>query len=399
MASEQQNSSLHLPLHAVRRVVIKLGTSIVTKETGGLNAGLIGPIVSEIAGFQKSGKQVVLVSSGAVGLGAWHLSLPHERRNDLVTKQACAAVGQNLLMHAYEALFRAHRIKIAQVLLTEEDFTDWTRYQNLRRTMEKLLKLGVLPIVNENDTVSIAEIKNLGTNGQRVFSDNDRLAALVTSKLGADLLLLLTDVDGLQARSADKNNGKQPSVIPLVTDITTDVRALAAGPSHVGRGGMITKLDAAEVAMRTGVVIIANGTRPEILARIFSGEAAGTVFDSSSRLNGRKRWIAFASNTRGTVEINQGARRALVRGKASLLVSGVVRVINSFGAQDVVSVVDDEGNEFARGIANFDSAETLRLAEAKNGQRKRAKDRVLITRDNLVVTEQGVEEIKSEMSS
>lgn len=389
MASEQQNSNLHLPLHAVRRVVIKLGTSIVTTETGGLNTGLIGPIVRDIASFQRTGKQVVLVSSGAVGLGAWHLGLARERRNDVVTKQACAAVGQSLLMHAYEALFRAHRIKIAQVLLTEEDFTDWDRYQNLRRTMEKLLKLGVLPVVNENDTVSIAEIKNLGTNGQRIFSDNDRLAALVTSKLGADLLLLLTDVDGLQARSEGKSNGKQPSVIPLVTDITADVRALAAGPSHLGRGGMITKLDAAEVAMRTGVVIIANGTRPETLTRIFSGEAVGTVFDSSSRLNGKKRWIAFASNARGTVEINQGARMALRRGKASLLVSGVVRVINDFAAQDVVSVVDDEGREFARGIVNFDSEETLRLAAAK-GQRQRAKDGVLITRNNLVVIEQGV---------
>ncbi len=384
MDQESNNSSLHLPLHAVRRVVIKLGTSIVANETGGLNSALIGAIVREIARFRSTGKQVVLVSSGAVGLGAWHLGLPRERRNDVVTKQACAAVGQSLLMHAYEALFRAHRIKIAQVLLTEEDFTDWDRYQNLRRTMEKLLKLGVLPIVNENDTVSIAELKSIGKNGQRVFSDNDRLAALVMSKLGADLLILLTDVDGLLSRGPGKTN-QSPSVVPLVTEINAGVKALAAGPSQLGRGGMITKLAAAELAMRAGVVIIANGTRPNTLSSIFSGEGIGTVFVSSSRLRGKKRWIAFGSNARGTVEINQGARAALARGRASLLVSGVVRVINEFAAQDVVSVVDDEGREFARGIVNFASDETLRLTTAKNGQRQRAKDRVLITRNNLVV--------------
>jgi glutamate 5-kinase len=390
MDHQKQNSSLHLSLHAVRRVVIKLGTSIVTKETGGFNTGLVGPIVREIARFRRAGKQVVLVSSGAVGLGAFHLSLASERRNDVVTKQACAAVGQSLLMHAYEALFRAHRIKIAQVLLTEEDFTDWDRYQNLRRTMEKLLKLGVLPVVNENDTVSIAEIKNLGRNGQRVFSDNDRLAALVTSKLGADLLILLTDVDGLQSRSAGGTNGNQSPVIPLVTDTTKDVKALAAGPSQFGRGGMITKLEAAEIAMRAGTVIIANGTRRDTLPWILKGEAVGTVFDSSSRLRGKKRWIAFASNTRGTVEINQGARAALLRGKASLLVSGVVRVINDFAVQDVVSIVDTEGREFARGIVNFNSLEALRLMGSKDKQRQRAKDQVLIARNNLVVTDEGV---------
>src|SRR5262245_8246598 len=192
-SGKQLEDSWKNNLQTAKRVVIKLGTSLLTSDTGGLNIELLKGIARDVATLQREGRQVVLVSSGAVGLGAFHLGLAGERRNDVVMKQACAAVGQSLLMASYEQLFAAHRVKIAQVLLTEDDFINWQRYQNLRSTMERLLKLGVLPIVNENDTVSIAELRSIGKNGQRVFSDNDRLAALVMSKLDANVLVLLTD--------------------------------------------------------------------------------------------------------------------------------------------------------------------------------------------------------------
>jgi len=372
-------------LHTARRIVVKLGTSIVTNETGELNKELVKSIVRDMATLRKEGRQLVLVSSGAVGLGAGQLSLNDELRNDVVMKQACAAVGQSLLMSAYERFFRAHKIKVAQVLLTEGDFVNWHRYQNLRRTMERLLKLGVLPIVNENDTVSIAELKSVAKDGQRVFSDNDRLAALVMSKIGADVLVLLTDVDGLMSRVPGE--GSAAALIPLVKEITPHLRELAAGPTKKGRGGMVTKLEAAQIAMHVGIAVIANGRKPKALSCIFRGEPCGTVFDSSRRLRGKKRWIAFATNVRGELVVNEGACEALLRGKASLLASGVVRVVNEFAALDVVKVVDEQGNEFARGIANFESRECLRLIASVDKKRQRAKEWVLITRDNLVLKE------------
>ena len=384
MSHENQKSTCYLSLHAARRVVIKLGTSVVMSATGEFNVECVQGIVREIAELRRQQRQVVLVSSGAIGLGAGHLGLSIERRKDVVTRQGCAAVGQSLLMHAYEQLFRAHSIKIAQVLLTEDDFADWARYQNLRRTMERLLKWGVLPVINENDTVSIAEIKNLDTKGQRAFSDNDRLAALVMSKLGADVLVLLTDVDGLFSEPQTTDSRNAP-VIPIVTEITPALKALAAGPSQSGRGGMITKLEAVQIAMRGGTAVIANGRRPDSLSRIFKGEAVGTVFLASSRLRGKKRWIAFATNVRGRVVVNEGAREAVRHGKASLLTSGVVEIPTNFAAQDVVGIFDTQGQELARGIANFDSDEALRLMSSTDIKRRRAKDRVLIRRDNLVV--------------
>jgi glutamate 5-kinase len=374
-------------LQAARRVVIKLGTSVVTNKQGELNLEHLEPIVRDISILSRTGRQIVLVSSGAVGLGAGHLGLATERKNDVVMKQACAAVGQNLLMAAYERLFRTHQLKIAQVLLTEDDFINWSRYQNLRRTMERLLKLGVLPIINENDTVSTAELKGSSANGHRVFSDNDRLAALVMSKLGADLLVLLTDVEGLLSSGPRANNGIAPAVIPLVTEITPELSTLAGGPTRQGRGGMAAKLEAAKIAMQVGTAIIASGRQPNVLARIFDGERIGTLFDSSTRLRGKKRWIAFATNVSGQLVVNHGAREAVLRGKASLLASGVVHVLNEFAAHDVVQVVDEEGNEFARGIVNFDSREALRLIASADKKRQRARDCVLITRDNLVVNE------------
>jgi glutamate 5-kinase len=377
--SDQQRNGL---LRNAKRMVIKLGTSTVTDSQGELALERVEPIVHAIANLQTGRRQVVLVSSGAVGLGRGWLGLHPARLKDMATKQACAAVGQSLLMEAYKRLFGAYDVKIAQVLLTEEDFSNWQRYSNLRRTMEKLIGFGVIPIVNENDTVSTAELETLGDTPRSVaFSDNDRLAALVMSGLEADALILLTNVDGLQIvenslKQKRASSASHPRVIPLISKVTPELRASASGPSASGRGGMITKLEAAEIAMKCGgVAVIANGGRAETLRRIFAGEPEGTVFLPSSRMKGKRRWLAYAAGVRGRVVVDAGAQRAITRGKASLLSSGVVRVERPFGPMDVVSIANVDGNEFARGIANCAS-------EAA------ATARVLFTRDNIVLLEQ-----------
>lgn len=395
MVEQELENERQRRLRAAHRVVIKLGTSIVTGTGGEICREQVEPLVRSIAGLKSAGHQVVLVSSGAVGLGAGHLGLHRSRVRELVTRQACAAVGQSLLMHAYEKLFRAHGVRIAQVLLTEEDFTDWRRYTNLRRTMEKLLKLGVLPIVNENDTVSTAELEYVAGSKERVFGDNDRLAALVMSKLDSDTLVLLTNVDGLLRRSAKSASVKledESMVIPLVEEITPELKAMAAGPSAGGRGGMLTKLDAAQIAMRAGgMALIANGTKPDVLERIFAGELTGTTFMPATRMAGKRRWIAYAASVRGRLIVNAGAREAILGGKASLLASGVVKVEEQFEPQDVVTIADCEGREFARGIVNCASAEAAALirpgekVNASGAERTRA--RVLVTRDNIVLLE------------
>ncbi|MFB3813071.1 MAG: glutamate 5-kinase [Terriglobales bacterium] len=357
-------------LLAARRVVLKLGTSTVADPNGGVSAERLVPLVRSIARLKAdTGRQFVLVSSGAVGLGRAHLGLDRARTHDLIMRQACAAVGQALLMNAWDQLFSAHGLKVAQVLLTEADFRDRQRYFNLRQTMERLLKLGVVPIVNENDTVSTAELEYVGG---RIFSDNDRLAALVMSKLDADALVLLTNVDGLMQR---RDDGSAP-VIPLVKQITAELKALASGPSAGGRGGMLTKLEAAEIAMSAGgIAVIANGSQPDILDRVLTGDTVGTAFVSSTRMAGKRRWIAYAADIRGRVAVNAGARRALSGGKASLLSSGVVSVESPFESSDVISIVDPSGVEFARGIANCSS----------RNMEEQAGNVVLVTRNNIVL--------------
>lgn len=383
-------------LRAARRVVIKVGTSTVTGTDAALCTDRIEPIVASIARLIKGGSQVVLVSSGAVGLGRGHLGLHSSRLHDLVTKQACAAVGQSLLMNAYKQLFTAWDVKIAQVLLTEEDFTNRRRYSNLRHTMEKLFAFHVLPIINQNDTVSTAEIESLDSGGRTSgFSDNDRLAALVASGLEADALVLLTNVDGVLKRQPSGKPGRSQidghaEVIPLVAEITPELRTLAAGPSESGRGGMVTKLEAADIAMNCGkVAVIANGESPGILDRIFAGEQHGTAFLPSKRIRGKRRWIAYIADVRGKVVVDAGAQQAISRGKASLLASGVVSIRGQFSPADVVSIVDREGREFARGIANCASHETehwLRNMNSHTREGKRAAaSQIVVRRDNIVL--------------
>jgi glutamate 5-kinase len=390
---ENQNSETEQQkrLRASRRAVIKLGTGIVTGSDGQFNASHLEPVARTIAALKKDGRQIVLVSSGAVGLGRGRLGLHRDRLNDMVMRQACAAVGQSLLMHEYEKLFQAFGVDLAQVLLTEGDFVDRTRYSNLRETMEALLKLGVLPIVNENDTVSTAELDYLNIRaGERIFSDNDRLAALVMSHIEADLLVLLTDVDGLMQFGPSGSKDADAKVIPLVEEITPELKSLALGPSEGGRGGMLTKLEAADIAMQAGgVAVIANGTKPDALGQIFEGDPTGTVFLSKTRMAGKRRWIAFAAGVRGRVIVNAGAREALTGGKASLLLTGVTSVEGEFDAAEVVSIVDTDGLEFARGISDYSRGDAQGMigngSHAPEGGRASKRATVLVKRDNIVL--------------
>jgi len=368
-------------LQSARRIVIKLGTSTVTDAEGGICAERVEPIARGISHLMEAGRQVMLVSSGAVGLGRSLLRLHPSRLKDMAVKQACAAAGQSLLMESYKRLFDAQGRKIAQVLLTEEDFSNWDRYSNLRRTMEKLLGFGVLPIVNENDTVSTAELESVDGGRQAAFSDNDRLAALVMSGMEADALVLLTNVDGFLLKNA---SAKHDELQPFVERVTSEIR-VAAGPSRTsaqgGRGGMKTKIEAAEIAMNCGgVALIANGANPKTLQSVFSGERTGTVFAPATRIRGKRRWLAYAAGVRGRVVVDAGAQRAITAGKASLLNSGVVRVEREFASMDVVSIRDLDGREFARGIAAYAS-------EERNAEGKKATPRVLFTRENIVVLE------------
>jgi glutamate 5-kinase len=383
-STDQEEMEARSKLKAARRIVIKVGTSTVTNAEGGVSTERMEPIVRGVARLMEEGRQVMLVSSGAVGLGRSLLGLHPSRLKDMAVKQACAAAGQSLLMESYKRLFDTLRQKIAQVLLTEEDFSNWGRYSNLRRTMEKLLGFGVLPVVNENDTVSTAELENVDSGRQAAFSDNDRLAALVMSGMEADALVLLTNVDGFLRKVG---GGKQPELEPFVERLTPEIRAAAAGPSKSGtssgRGGMSTKLEAAEIAMNCGgVALIANGANPTILERAFSGESAGTVFAPGARMRGKRRWLAYAAGVRGRVVVDAGAQRAITTGKASLLNSGVVRVEREFAPMDVVSIRNVEGREIARGIAT-------RSSEERSASGKKAAARVLFTRENIVVLEAG----------
>ena len=334
-----------------RRLVIKVGTGVVCNAENEFDPRQVTGLAASISGLVNTGRQVVLVSSGAVTLGAAELGIHRSRLKDASITRACAAVGQCKLMQAYAESFRPHGIKVAQVLVTEDDFSDLKRYSILRQTFERLLKLGAVPIVNENDTVT-----NIYTEQAPIFRDNDRLAALVLSKLDADALVLLSNVDGLlYSPNQDLSNA---TVVTMVTEITAAIRDSARGASATGRGGMTAKLDAAEIAMQAGgMVVIANGKTPGILERVFQGEEAGTLFLPGSRMAGKRRWLAFATTVRGQASINTNAAKALLHRQASLLISGVTACEGEFSAGQVIAVRDPEGNIIGKGIAELGSQE------------------------------------------
>jgi len=373
-----------------RRLVVKLGTNVLSRESGELALGRIHTLIEEMVDLTRGGRQVIVVTSGAISLGMERLQM-RERPQLLADKQACAAVGQTRLMAVYQQAFDRYGIATAQILLTEEDFSDRARYLNLRNTLHRLLQIGVVPIVNENDTVSTSEIETFverpgRTERTPVFGDNDALSALVAAKLDADVLVLLTDTDGLYTAPP----GDPVAVrVPLVEEITPQIEAMARGGSARGRGGMRSKLRAARIATLSGVlVVVARGSEPGVLRRVFAGEGVGTVFLTRPGLSGRKRWIAFATTVAGRVRVNRGAQTALIDRQASLLFAGVTALEEDFKKGEVVSIADEEGTDFARGVVNYSRADAEPLLGKRSGEireRLTPGDGELITRDNIVI--------------
>ncbi len=379
-----------------KRVVIKLGTAVLMREEGGIALSRFYSFVEDIARLIHSGKEVLLVTSGAVGLGVRSLGLA-KKPKELPAKQACAAVGQGRLMALYSDAFAAMDVITAQVLLTEDDFANRKRYLNLRSTINTLLEFKSLPIINENDTVATAELEALhGVHRKINFGDNDKLSALVASKVEADVLVILTDVDGLY--TADPRTDKDAKLVPLVEHITPELEAQftstgkpGAG-TELGRGGMRTKLEAARVATQSGcATVIAGGKEAGIISKVFSAEDKGTIFLPGSGMTGKLRWIAFATTVSASIVVNDGAKDALLKRKASLLPAGVLKLEGHFERGDVVSIVDLAGKEFARGIVNYSSNEAQRVSgmhsEAINEMIEQRNYDALVTRDNLAMLE------------
>ncbi len=352
-------------LKSVSRIVVKLGTGVLTDSRKLIDPAQLEQLVAQLAALKKAGKEVVLVTSGAVGAGMGALGY-EARPTDLAEKQACAAVGQSRLMAAYDKLFSAHGLVVAQVLLTHEDLEHHERHLNARNTLVTLLQRGVVPIINENDAVSFTEIK---------FGDNDKLSALVASLLPADLLVILTTVDGVIENFGKKN----PRTLSVIEKIDSSIEKMAGGTtSETAVGGMKSKIDAAKIAVRSGIpLVIASGRKKNVLARILDGEDEGTLFVAQpARLQGRKRWIAFFHHPKGTLFVDNGAKLALREKGKSLLPPGVARCEGEFAADDVVRVCDLDGMEFARGIARFSSAAV---------REKKLPKEELVHRDDLVI--------------
>jgi len=337
-----------------RRLVVKLGTVLLTGGGERLNPAVMSSLVDQIARLHHQGADVIVVSSGAIAAGRHRLGAIGERK-DIPFKQVLAAVGQSHLMYAYEQLFSWYGIVVAQALLTRSDFSDRLRYLNARNTLLSLLDLRVVPIINENDVVAVEELEGA------TFGDNDNLSALVAGLVDADLLALLTDIPGLF--TADPHHHPEARLIPRVERITPEIEQLAEGAIRPqSRGGMATKVQAARLATASGIpVVIADGREREVLIRIASGENVGTFFaPTSERLESRRRWL-LGVPARGKLFADQGARRALVSNHSSLLPVGIKRVAGKFNRGDVVAIADLEGNAFACGITNYSSEELERI--------------------------------------
>lgn len=343
----------------VQRIVIKLGTNVLRNENGDVALSRIYSYIESIAKLVKSGKEVVLVTSGAVGLGKKKLGLSNT--DGIALKQACAAIGQGKLMSLYEDGFDAYGIIAGQILLTEDDFSQRKKYLSLRTTLNRLLEMHAVPIVNQNDTVTVIELDETLEPVQMCFTDNDKLSALVASELDADLLLILSDVDGLY-NDNPKTNPKA-KIIKEVKGVTKEIMALGTDASEGGRGGMKTKLEAARLVTRFGgKVLIANGKIPYVIDEIFDYKEYGTAFiPNDEYLSEKKRWIGYATNIIGKLIVNNGAKNAILNKDSSLLPIGVISVINDFKRGEVVSIRDENDVEFARGIANYNSDDCKRI--------------------------------------
>ncbi len=342
-----------------KRIVIKVGTSTLTYPNGKLNLQRIEGLVMEMSDLHNQGKEVLLVTSGAVGVGANKMGYKTVPRT-IPEKQALAAIGQGALLHLYEKLFAEFGKIVAQVLLSREDLDERTRYLNATNTLEAILNMDVIPIINENDTVAIEEIK---------FGDNDTLSAMVAALVDADLSIVLSDVNGLY--DCDPRINDQACLLDQVEEITRQMEDNSRSRgTHFASGGMITKLRAARICMASGVpMVIANSNNHHVIRRIIGGESLGTLFvPRESKMHARKKWIAFGTVVHGKLHIDNGAENALLNRGKSLLPSGITRVEGSFDRGMVVDVITTDGREVARGMINYDSRETALIAGKKTSE-------------------------------
>lgn len=338
-------------LGQVKRVVIKVGTTTLTHDTGLLNLERIEILVRQISNLHNHGYEVVLVTSGAIGAGMGKLNL-NERPKNLPEKQAIAAVGQVALIHLYQKIFAEYGKTVGQLLLTASDINERNRYLNGRNTCFSLFNLGVIPIINENDAIAVEEIK---------VGDNDTLSAFVSTLIDADLLIILSDIDGLY----DSNPKKNPNakLISLVPQLNEEIINMAGGSdSKFGTGGMATKLNAAEIAINSGTnMVIAQGNKPENLIAIVKGEDIGTLFVKKKKgLKAKKHWLQYSSKKLGKIIVDNGAKEALLKHR-SLLPSGIVDVEGNFNKGDVITIIDEEKNILASGITNYDAIECKKI--------------------------------------
>lgn len=364
------------------RIVAKFGTNVLTAGSDRLDLQVMASLVGQVAKLHSLGAHIVVVTSGAIAAGRHGLGL-HRDRKDIPFRQVLAAVGQTGLMQAYQGLFAWHDLTIAQALLTRRDLADRQGYLNTRNTLLALLHLRTVPVVNENDVVAVDEIE-----GAKI-GDNDNLSALVANLIDADLLVLLTDTNGLH--TADPRHDPKARLISRVEEINAETEALAGGTRGRGVGGMVTKLQAARLATASGSdVVIASGTEPDVLVRLAHGETCGTLFPAIvDRMESRKRWMLAGLSLKGSIVVDTGAARALIEEKRSLLPAGVKEVRGGFQRGDSIAILDSQGRQIACGIANYESAEILLIAGARS-------DRIeallghhyggeVVHRDNLVL--------------
>jgi glutamate 5-kinase len=379
MSDPAANAPARTPLGSARRVVVKVGSALlVDATTGRLNRTWLETLVEDVVRLRRAGREVILVSSGAIALGRRHLGLPKGALR-LDESQAAAAVGQIRLAHAYKELLEEREIPVAQVLLTLEDSEQRRRYLNARATLSELLARGAVPVINENDTVATAEIR---------YGDNDRLAARVAQMVSADCLVLLSDIDGLY--TADPNRNPAAEFIPVVHAITAEIEAMGSGSaSDVGRGGMVTKIAAAKIAVAAGChMCISAGAHLHPVRRIEQGARCTWFVPTETPVAARKQWISGTLKPAGALVIDDGALRALESGK-SLLPAGVTRLAGRFDRGDTVSVVTQAGREVARGISAYSDADAARIIGRRTAEIEgilgfRGRDE-LIHRDDLVL--------------
>ena len=368
-------------LKNAKRIVVKVGSSTITHANGKCDFARIDRLARELADWQNKGKEMILVSSGAVAVGVDRLGLA-EKPKTIPGKQAAAAVGQGILMHTYEKIFAEYGQLVAQVLLTRMETIDRHRYTNARNTFMELLRQRVIPIVNENDVVALDELK---------IGDNDNMSALVASIVDADLVIILSDVDGLY--TANPQTHPDAKLVCRVDEITPEIEASAGGAgSSVGTGGMFTKIQAAKNATTSGInLVIASGSQKDAISRILEGEEVGTLFVSrENRLQFRKRWLAFGARIMGRITVDEGCEKAIKKiGGCSILPVGIVDVDGDFEAGNTVSVVTKSGREIARGLCHYSSEELKKITGCQSEEIEerlghKAFDEV-IHRDDLVI--------------